>query len=951
MDQLLGLYTSPNSLQLPPGATLRADNVYLDTDGYFKPFKKIEKAFADSVLIGNGGVLASLWSDGTDENNFVLFNVRGVLLLVPTLIYSGANVGNLIGSRYYLDNVVDSATRFFQFTSNDLGLLYGDYTGDTNPHIPFYEVGSLYALGISSIQEDAPGVIAYAIGTLGSDQSVTENSVASPAPQVYAATYAQPSTYVTDGDPSITGDRYYANAYRFTSSIKVGGYLIESRPTGSVYVRGQNRNTSPGIWISQINLRLWGGGANAVDLGSEFKINVYRTPLEITEDLTALVPRESDDQRLVSATSYSTPSTLSFVDQIPMPPGSAELYTNETQDGIIKQNEPPPLHKTSALYKGYTFFGNTYSKKFVTLDVKQATTGTFNGFWYIVDEDDNITAPVSYSINFASSGNDTNFTTGVFYGTGGAGVDGVLNNFSGSIAEAYYATHLNTSGTGASIFLQAKRFSTEMTFYDVANAEISGTYAHNTVCEITAVAHGLNIGDEVIITLLTGTLAGLTEKRTILTVPTANTFTVARWTPLAAVSTGNASVFPTKISGTYTAGSGIFTNLKSDTSNTFPPSYLDADKTDEANAIYYSKFQQPFSCTIDQKYLVGSDAPILYLANLREYLLIFKEDGVYILRGENEDAFTIDPLYPQLQLTDTKAIQVIDDFVIGLFTVGVVKMNENGYEIISQPIRDDITRMVKGLAVDGTALTDPPVSFYHKANRLFMIGRERALVVPEETPTKNGDMFDNYYAHLAYCYHIDSKQWTMSTRINLDGAVNIGNDIYFPAHTTVERENPAVTPPDGGAPVVAQFYWDIYRTSNDETNAEYAYTKDFAIRFVKRMMTEDGKGGHFRYLKLYFREMNLTSLTVRYYNNYDFSDNSEYYETTYSDIVTFTDDGSAAYSRSVAYLMIPMEVARGEWLSFEIFNAVSSEVDVIKYNGILLEGVEMVTTPGKSVTI
>ena len=97
--------------------------------------------------------------------------------------------------------------------------------------------------------------------------------------------------------------------------------------------------------------------------------------------------------------------------------------------------------------------------------------------------------------------------------------------------------------------------------------------------------------------------------------------------------------------------------------------------------------------------------------------------------------------------------------------------------------------------------------------------------------------------------------------------------------------------------------------------------------------------------------MNLTSIKVRYYLNYNFENGDDFFEETYDDIVTFEEDGSIASSRYMCYLYIPTEAARGNWLSFEIFGATNSGVGLKRYNGILVEGVDLVTSPGRSDTV
>jgi len=941
MEPLLGLYTSPNSLQLPSGATLKADNVYLDTDGYFKPFKKVEKVFTDLQLVGDTGSSSVLWGVATYRRNmflkngylfWTLYNTASTDQDLPfymnttqiktTETAGTAEIESIGGgsSRYTdsSDSTIGYATKFFSAIEVADFFIYCACVANWMPP----EIACICA---EEVLTPFGGATPLLIG----DLSI-------PPPDVLATTYTTPSSRVYDGDAANNTDRFYANAYRFTLSITVGDFLVESKPTGSIYVRGSNASVAPGIWVGQVDMRLPGQIGNP---NTNFNLNVYRTPLELADNATTdLVPRESDDFRLVASINFkSTTNSYTFIDDEVMPPGSAELYTNATQEGIIQQNNEIPKFKCSTYYKGYAFYGNIKTVLPLTLNIKQGNTGTYQGFWALTYESPFgskcLYAPQEYDIDLSTGADDSNFTLGLLYA-----VDGLFNNY-GFFVNAYYA---NSSGTGVTVVLSLKSVGEDfpITFIDRSGIFLSALYDTLTASTITITytAHGLTTGQWVFIYFIDDSYQENYVENQI-TVTGVNTFTVAN--PFAnpsPVTAGNCQFIAYNV-GTTPQPSGIFTNITDD-------GYV-FDQKEITNSMVYSKYLQPFVTAQPNSYTVGSSAPILFLANLREYLLILKSDGVYILRGDNPDNFTIDPLYPQLVLTDSRAIQVVDDFVIGLFTVGVVRMNENGYEVISQPIRDDIQNMVLGIGTNNANISAyPPISFYHKSKRLFIIGREQAYVAPDSETTSQGEMFPTYLAHNAFCYHIDSKQWTKSNKIFLDGACEVGNEIYF---STVGDRTTEVVLPSPNPPITVNFRTDIYRTS--VSNLPAAFTDDFRIQFVKKLATNDGKGGHFRFLKLYFREMNFTSVTVRYYNNYDFSDNSQYFETTYSDIVTFQEDGISSYSRSVAYLMIPMEAARGEWLSFEIFDTVSSGVDIVKYNGILLEGVELVVTPGRAASV
>lgn len=950
MEQLLGLYTSPNSLQIPSGATIKAENVYLDTDGYFKPFKRIEKAMRDDFLGGQivaGNETMSIFGESVNYSPPITFagtkeikliNLNGVMLILPLdinkqiikHIYTGIDDNDIFDLGPNALEINQFTTPFVKFYGNFISLsrisdvfilnLYG-FNGVKDY---FYTPGALCYTAINknfSLFSVNPSICYEIIPSLF-------------PPYVYGATLDAIglTDVLYDGDPSRASvNRPYASAYRFTTSSKINRFLLESKPTGSIYIREAN-NTNPGRYLKDILIRIREPSNNVLP-GSEFKINIYRTPLQFgITGTNAAVPRESDDFRLISSVAI-TSNTITFSDVIIQPPGSSELYTNNTQDGILGQNEPIPLHKTSTIYRNYGFYANVKIKPFVVLDIAQ--TGAYVGAYsieleknkyYVQDYDVNLNSTSTYSLDRDISPYYS-FSPPPFPPTPLIGIFNTINAGVNLPVRGFYATHLNSSGVGGKVTLETLDYNNDGIILRDYNSlsRKSGTYVQTgTTVLITISAHGFSVNDDIIvIDTSTGAINGQYKIENPIT---ANDFTISGL--ISGSFTGNCRV--TKIS---TTSSGIFTNL---TGN-----LIESENTEFPNRLYYTKLQEPLSTTLTNYLDVYSDAPILYLANLREYILIFKTDGVFILRGKTEEDFTVDPLYPQITLLDPHAIQVIDDFAIGLFNIGVVKLNENGYEIISKEIRDDITKIINNFS------DNIPYVFYHKARRLVFVGRETATYTPDDTSQVKGDLYP-YVAHKSFVYHIDSKQWTSCNSINLNGAQEFQNEIYFPVELITDRLSQFS--PRGLVPAQNydfNFKWDIYRTAYGDNSQ--SYTDKFSIRFVKQF-DRNVSQAHRRFLKIYFREMNFTSITIDYFPNYEIN-NSNKITVIYNNIPTFDNDNNNVSSRNVAYFMIPVEVARSNWLAFEIYSFVKSPGSIIElYNGILVEGFEVVENPSQSQT-
>lgn len=117
------------------------------------------------------------------------------------------------------------------------------------------------------------------------------------------------------------------------------------------------------------------------------------------------------------------------------------------------------------------------------------------------------------------------------------------------------------------------------------------------------------------------------------------------------------------------------------------------------NALMYSKQFQPEAVPLKNILYVGSsDAAILRIAALQDGLFIFKEDGIFVLRGENEASFTVSLLDNTAKLIAAESVAVVNNLIHGLCESGVVQVSNSGVEFISTPIKD------KMLTLFGTAL-------------------------------------------------------------------------------------------------------------------------------------------------------------------------------------------------------------------------------------------------------
>lgn len=136
------------------------------------------------------------------------------------------------------------------------------------------------------------------------------------------------------------------------------------------------------------------------------------------------------------------------------------------------------------------------------------------------------------------------------------------------------------------------------------------------------------------------------------------------------------------------------------TGNEFSPSIpttgttVISTNTSEINAIYYSKFQQPESVPIVNKFNVGpKDKAILRILPIRTGLMIFKEDGIYQLSGVNGQ-FATNPFDSSAIMLAPDSGVVLNNQVYMLSTQGVTAVTDTGVSVISRPIENSLQQII-----------------------------------------------------------------------------------------------------------------------------------------------------------------------------------------------------------------------------------------------------------------
>jgi len=108
------------------------------------------------------------------------------------------------------------------------------------------------------------------------------------------------------------------------------------------------------------------------------------------------------------------------------------------------------------------------------------------------------------------------------------------------------------------------------------------------------------------------------------------------------------------------------------------------EATQRTNRVHRSKFEQPDAWPLLNYDDVGTTrAKSLRLIPLRDSLMVFTERGVYRITGETEQDFNIRLIETDIQLLALESPGVLEDSIWAYTNQGVVRLNENGAEVMS----------------------------------------------------------------------------------------------------------------------------------------------------------------------------------------------------------------------------------------------------------------------------
>lgn len=475
----------------------------------------------------------------------------------------------------------------------------------------------------------------------------------------------------------------------------------------------------------------------------------------------------------VITSSDVTAGTFSFVDQTSDDLLSGTyLYTNENSaEGILQANDPPPFCKDMALWNGRAWYANT--KQFQRLNLEllgigssatSSTSGTF-GFSGLRLGDVLTIGGLTYTAHTSldtTSGKFLKDTSSAFASVNIAStarslVELINKRTDNTTIRAYYMSGPNDP-PGKILLesrdLDASSFAITHSAkgYKLAAApNIAYDNPTQTVTLTLSETHDFVVGDWI----LGGTShASFPSGVYIITAKTANTISYV-YNAGVATGTYSGSTVPTAAKVMYSSRAW---NPELPTSGTT----VSSDNDTASNRIYYSKIQQPEAVPVLNYLDVGEKGrDIKRVVPLRDKLFVFKEEGVFIVSGEYP--FRVDLLDDTVKIIAPDTAVTASNQIYALTNQGVVAVSDSGVQIVSRPIETEILQYLN--PNDYASVRLDAFGVAHDSDRMYL------LSMPGMT---TGTGF--YASPRFYAYNTLLGVWTTWETPRLCGGVDPDND-------------------------------------------------------------------------------------------------------------------------------------------------------------------------------
>lgn len=456
---------------------------------------------------------------------------------------------------------------------------------------------------------------------------------------------------------------------------------------------------------------------------------IYRSDMALAQNQTLFSEITADDEMREIAEDNPTLAQLTakvvtFYDNIPesFRLTGANLYTNAISgEGILQENNIPPLAQDMALYQGSTFYANTVQKQSLLINLLSATNllgqtltvtsnGTPNTYTFVTETQQITTITLPAGSTFASTGTADSFT--IFSAENLASYQFWFNvgtvtppvSSGAQLIEVTIASSDSADQVAAKLFAAIagnSDFNTVITgnILTVENSAVG--FTNSPLDAVTAVGF----------TIIVST-SGTGNDTSTFSIGVSNAATPAQ--QIAETSENILFVINTQfnspIQAFYLSGpddlpgqmnfEAIYMGqpyfyLTSSIGSAFSPALpatgtgVSSNNTPAPNRLYFSKYQQPEAVPLTNFQDVGpKDKAILRILPLRDCLFILKEDGIYQLTGNEIANFTIYPFDSSTKLKATDSAVVLNNQVYMYSDQGVVTVSSTGVSVISRPIEN-----------------------------------------------------------------------------------------------------------------------------------------------------------------------------------------------------------------------------------------------------------------------
>lgn len=443
-------------------------------------------------------------------------------------------------------------------------------------------------------------------------------------------------------------------AYRVvTTRTDTSGVVARSRPSGAVTI------AATGTQSPQLLLYY-----------SPYPATTVARTIEIYRTRTFPAGVQVDDEMQLVTTLTLPPSvgtSVTYTDKVPDTARGTTLYTSPSRGGIESANDRPPGAACVERFRTSLFFGNTVGPHRVVMSYSPG--GVVTGSATRIGMRVATGTVVAGSNQITSVSNTTGLQVGMFVVTQTNGNAGVITNIAGSTVTV--SVSITSGQTANNVYFTDAFTISDGAYGGAVQFGIGTAGVGNYIVTSGAVANAGIVSNYYTSYEVTPPAAGY-----------AQTVVVERigrgGSPFTVKATHGDEVSP-PIPLASSGGAGL-----ASTNDVFPHG-LAWSEPDEPEHVPPKNFAR-----------VGdAGKAILALIATKDRLLIFKEDGLYMLVGNTAKDFGIYPLDTTALCILPGSVKRLQNTVYALTNLGLIAVDEGGgVNIVSRPIQNELAPII-----------------------------------------------------------------------------------------------------------------------------------------------------------------------------------------------------------------------------------------------------------------